>query len=99
MLLVTYDSDHIDMAGNAKPWGFVNSWVPGGQLLYWMSEDDLNRTLGHPLLTLSNTVLIENVRLDDTIAAGPSLSFAPAPDPSQSLPQTPTSTPTPGESK
>ncbi len=46
MLLAAYDPAHTAKEGRksiAAPWGFINSWVDGGESLYWMPEDDFCR--------------------------------------------------------
>jgi hypothetical protein len=46
MLLAAYDPAHTAKSGRkavAAPWGFVNSWIDGGDGLYWMPEDDFRR--------------------------------------------------------
>lgn len=46
MLLAAYDPDRRGMKDGreiAAPWGFVNSWVDGGDGLYWMTEDDFRK--------------------------------------------------------
>ena len=41
LLLVAYDPQHTTYSGEVRPWGFVNSWVSGGNYLFWMAEEDL----------------------------------------------------------
>jgi hypothetical protein len=41
MLLAAYDPQHITHGGKTRPWGFVNSWIDGGNYLFWMGDEDL----------------------------------------------------------
>lgn len=43
MLAAAYDPLHKDVAGNWKPWGFINSWVDHGSHLFWMTNHDFLR--------------------------------------------------------
>jgi uncharacterized protein YukE len=91
MVLVAHDPLHSDPARGSTPWGLVNSWTDGGDDIYWMSDDDLERTLNHPILALANTVIIEDLSGLDPELAGPVAVAQPVPTPTP----IPTATPTP----
>jgi hypothetical protein len=40
MVPAAYDPTHRDIIGQVKPWGFINSWVNGGDKLFWISDTD-----------------------------------------------------------
>ncbi len=44
IIAAAYDPLHIDRAGQIKPWGFINSWVNGGEQLFWMTDADFMRS-------------------------------------------------------
>ncbi|HZU87365.1 MAG TPA: hypothetical protein VFF78_07765 [Anaerolineaceae bacterium] len=41
MLLAAYDPGHTTFSGEIRPWGFINSWMDGGNTLFWMGDKDL----------------------------------------------------------
>ena len=43
MIAAAHDPLHRDSAGTPKPWGLINSWVNGGEALYWMPDADFKR--------------------------------------------------------
>ena len=46
VVLVAYDDTQVDMSGAIKtPWGVVNSWVNGGNNIFWMTDNDFSNTL------------------------------------------------------
>ena len=45
MILGAYDPGHQNLAGVCTPWGFLSSWASKDQL-YWMSDEDFQRTWG-----------------------------------------------------
>jgi len=44
MLLGAYDRDHISVDGIQRPWGLINSWVSGGNQLFWMQDSEFLRS-------------------------------------------------------
>lgn len=46
MLAAAYDPTHINQAGTTCPWGFINSWLDGGEELFWMSTAHLKSSWG-----------------------------------------------------
>ena len=44
IIAAAYDPGHIDRGGLQKPWGFINSWVNGGEVLFWMTDADFVRS-------------------------------------------------------
>jgi hypothetical protein len=44
IIAAAFDPLHIDRAGQIKPWGFINSWVNGGDQLFWMTDSDFMRS-------------------------------------------------------
>ena len=55
MILGAYDPQHRNTEGLPTPWGFLSSW-PGKNHLYWMSENDFQRSWGR--LSLFNVVAV-----------------------------------------
>jgi hypothetical protein len=43
IISAAYDPMHIDTGGLQKPWGFINSWVNGGEYLFWMADGDFRK--------------------------------------------------------
>ncbi len=58
MFLVAYDETHRDTDGVVRPFGFVNSWVDGGDDLYWMTYDDFYESWLLASAILGNNTLI-----------------------------------------
>jgi hypothetical protein len=58
MILGAYDLQHRNTEDLPTPWGFLSSW-PGKDLLYWMSENDFQRSWGR--LSLFNMVTVTRV--------------------------------------
>jgi len=58
MILAAYDPGHRNEEGTLSPWGFLSSW-PGKDHLYWMTEDDFQKSWGK--LSLYNMVTIKVV--------------------------------------
>jgi len=56
MILGAYDPQHRNSEDLPTPWGFLSSW-PGKDHLYWMSENDFQRSWGK--LSLFNMVTIK----------------------------------------
>ncbi len=44
MIAAAYDPAHADVNHIIRPWGFINSWSSGGSELFWMTDDDFNRS-------------------------------------------------------
>lgn len=63
MLFAAYDDLHQSGPGRHTPWGFINSWVQGGNALFWMSEADFKRSWGKKLPFIGNfaTVIIRKI--------------------------------------
>ena len=55
MILGAYDPQHRNSEGFPAPWGFLSSW-PSKDHLYWMSENDFQRSWGR--LSLFNMVSV-----------------------------------------
>ncbi|MEJ2448935.1 MAG: hypothetical protein P8Y37_13490 [Anaerolineales bacterium] len=55
MIPAAYDPDHINQTGFSTPWGFLSSWGSEDEL-YWMTENDFQRTWGQ--LSIYNTVTV-----------------------------------------
>lgn len=55
MIPAAYDPDHINQAGYSTPWGFLSSWGSEDEL-YWITENDFERTWGQ--LSIYNTVTV-----------------------------------------
>jgi hypothetical protein len=61
MLLAAFDSSHTLSDGTTAPWGMINSWVDNGNYLFWMKDDQFQRSWNfflpfigpNPLVTLS----------------------------------------------
>jgi len=62
MLFAAYDTLHKNSPGRATPWGFINSWVQGGNALFWMTDHDFKKSWGIKLPLIGNhaTVLIQH---------------------------------------
>lgn len=62
MLFAAYDTLHQNGPGRHTPWGFVNSWVQGGNALFWMTDHDFRKSWGikWPLIGNHATVLIQH---------------------------------------
>jgi hypothetical protein len=61
MLLAAYDPSHVTFGIGNTPWGFINSWCNGGSQLFWMRDDEFQRTWDFflPLVGPRPLVLIE----------------------------------------
>lgn len=55
MIPSAYDPGHYNLAGVCTPWGFLSSWASKDQL-YWMSDEDFQRTWGR--LSIFNMVTV-----------------------------------------
>jgi hypothetical protein len=95
MVLAAYDPSHLDSAGNAAPWGFINSWADGGSEIYWMPDADFQQAWSHeiPLVGSHNAVVITK---EPTPAPGLEASATPAPGPTATPTPAPAPTPEPG---
>jgi len=58
MILAAYDPGHRNDEETLTPWGFLSSW-PGKDHLYWMTEDDFQKSWGR--FSLFNMVTIKAV--------------------------------------
>ena len=58
MILSAHDPGHYNLAGICTPWGFLSSWTSKDQL-YWMSNEDFQRTWGR--LSIFNMVTVRLV--------------------------------------
>jgi hypothetical protein len=55
MIPAAYDPAHFNTDGQKTPWGFLSSWGAVDQL-YWMTDEDFDRSWGR--LSLLNTITI-----------------------------------------
>ena len=55
MILSAYDPEHYNLAGVCTPWGFQSSWA-SKEHLYWMTDEDFQRTWGR--LSFFNMVTV-----------------------------------------
>jgi hypothetical protein len=55
MILSVYDPQHQNREGAFTPWGFLSSWGSKDQL-YWMTDEDFNRTWGR--LSIFNMITV-----------------------------------------
>lgn len=61
MLLAAFDPTHTLSDGTPAPWGMINSWVDNGSYLFWMQDNEFQRSWNfflpfvgpNPLVTLS----------------------------------------------
>ena len=62
IISAAYDPLHIDNGGLQKPWGFINSWVNGGDYLFWMADGDFRKAWSFytPLGGFRPAVVISN---------------------------------------
>lgn len=62
MLFAAYDRLHQNGPGRHTPWGFINSWVQGGNALFWMTDHDFRNSWGMKLPLIGNhaTVIIKH---------------------------------------
>lgn len=67
MLFAAYDPSHQNGSDKHTPWGFINSWVHGGNALYWMTDDGFLNSWGIkiPFVGDHATVIIEHIGSSD----------------------------------
>lgn len=67
MLFAIYDPLHQNGPGRHTPWGFINSWVDGGNALFWMTDSDFKASWGLKVPIVGNhaTVIIEHIGSND----------------------------------
>lgn len=49
MLFASYDPDHQSGTDLLTPWGFINSWAAGGDVLFWMENKQFKKAWSFPL--------------------------------------------------
>jgi hypothetical protein len=58
MILAAYDHDHSAGGEFATPWGFINPWTNGGDVLFWMRDADFRKAWRFPLPLVGPNALV-----------------------------------------
>ncbi len=58
MILGAYDREHSAEGKFPTPWGFINPWTNGGDVLFWMRDADFRRAWRFPLPLVGPNALV-----------------------------------------
>lgn len=66
MVFAAYDPEHYS-GEILTPWGFINSWITQGTGLFWMENDEFQKTWGTPIPRWGNnaTVVISHKEIEE----------------------------------
>jgi hypothetical protein len=53
-----YDPDHSAGGKIHTPWGFINPWTNGGDVLFWMTDADFRKAWRFPLPLVGPNALV-----------------------------------------